>query len=62
VVIEESGRGRHKRALCYIGDLNGCLCRKVVNTSVNSSGAIECRQPGCETQWVHFTVDILRKK
>ena len=61
VVIEESGCGRHKRALRQIGDLNGCLCGKVVNPSIDSSGAIECRQPGCETQWVRSTVDILGK-
>ena len=36
-IIEESGRGRRKRALCQIGDLNGCLCGKVVNLGVNSS-------------------------
>ena len=61
MVIEESGRGRHKRALHHIGDLNGCLCGKVVNPSVDSSGAIECRQPGCETQWVRSTTVILRE-
>ena len=58
VVVEESGRGRRKRALRHIGDLNGCLCGKVVNPDVDSSGAIECRQPGCETQWVRSTVNM----
>ena len=62
VVIEESGRSRRKRVLRQIGDLNGCLCGKVVNPGINSSGAIECRQPGCETQWVRSTVDILGEK
>ena len=48
-IIEESGRGRHKRALCQIGDLNGCLvCGKVVRRQFESSKTIECRQPGCE--------------
>ena len=58
-IIEESGRGRRKRALCQIGDLNGCLCGKVVNLGVNSSlqKTIECRQPGCETQWVRSMVE-----
>ena len=47
VAIEESGRGRRKRALRHIGDLNGCLCGMVVNPGVDLSGVIECRQPGC---------------
>ena len=61
MVIEESGCGRHKRTLCHIGDLNGCPCGKVVNPGIDLSGAIKCRQPGCETQWVCSTVDILGK-
>ena len=60
-IIEESGRGRRKRALRQIGDLNGCLCGKVVNPGVDSR-KIECRQPGCETQWVRSTVYMLREK
>ena len=57
-IIEESGCGRHKRALRQIGDLNGCLCGKVVNLQVGvDSRTIECRQPGCETQWVCSTVE-----
>ena len=43
MVIEESVRGRRKRALHHIGDLNGCLCGKVVNPGIDLSGAIECR-------------------
>jgi hypothetical protein len=58
--VEESGRGRRKRALREIGDLNRCLCRNVVNPGIDLSGVIECRQPGCETQWVRSTVDMLR--
>ena len=52
----ESGRGRRKRALRHIGDLNGCLCGRVVDPGVDSRGTIECKQPGCETQWVGSTV------
>ena len=33
-----------------------------MNPGVNSSGAIESRQPGCETQWVCSTVDILHQQ
>ena len=54
-VIEMSGCGRQKRAPHQIGDLNGCLCGLVVNPGVDFSGAINCRQPGCKTQWVHST-------
>jgi len=61
VVIEESGRGRRKRALRHIGDLNGCLCGKVVNPNVDSIGAIECRQPECETQWYHLDCVALER-
>ena len=52
----ESGRGRRKRALRHISDLNGCLCGRVVNLGVDSRGIIECKQAGCETQWVCSTV------
>ena len=55
-IVGETGCGRHKRTHHQIGDLNGCLCGKVVNpTDVNSNEAIECRQPGCETKWVCST-------
>ena len=50
--IEMSSRGRRKRAPRHIGALNGCLCGMVINLNVNSSAAIECKQPGCETRWV----------
>jgi len=53
--IEMSGCSRRKRAPRQIGDLNGCLCRLVVKPGVDLSGAIRCRQLGCETQWVHST-------
>jgi hypothetical protein len=52
--IETSGSGRRKRAPRRIGDLNSCLCGMAVNLSVDSNRAIECQQPGCETQWVCF--------
>jgi hypothetical protein len=48
----EAGRGRRKRAPRQIGTLNGCLCGIVVGPSTNGIDAIECKQPGCETQWV----------
>ena len=44
-----SGHGRRKRAPRHIGALNGCLCGMVINPNVDSSVAIECKQPGCET-------------
>ena len=53
---ETSGRGRRKRAPRQFGDLNSCLCGTAVNLSVDSNGAIECRQLGCETRWVSSTV------
>jgi hypothetical protein len=49
--IEMSGHGQHKKALCHIGALNGCLCRIVMNLNIDLIRAIECQQPGCETQW-----------
>ena len=52
--VEESGRGRRKRASRHVGALNGCLCGMVVNPGVDSNKAIECRQPGCETRWVCY--------
>jgi len=48
----EAGRGRQKRAPRQIGTLNGCLCGIVIDSSTNGIDAIECKQPGCETQWV----------
>ncbi|KAF8239639.1 hypothetical protein L208DRAFT_1236414, partial [Tricholoma matsutake] len=41
--------------------LNGCLCRMVVNFDVESNVAIECRQPGCETQWYHLQCIALKQ-
>jgi hypothetical protein len=52
---ETSGRGRRKRAPRQIGDLNGCLCGLVVDPGVDSNLVIQCRYPGCETQWVCST-------
>ena len=54
--IEMSSRGRRKRAPRHIGALNGCLCRMVINPNIDSSAAIECKQPGCETRWVYSIV------
>lgn len=52
--VENSGRGRRKRAPRHIGALNGCLCGIVVDPNVNLGDAIQCRQAGCETRWVRF--------
>ena len=50
-IPEESGRSKHKRVPCKLADaLNGCLCGQVLNSSLN--GVLECKQAGCETQWV----------
>lgn len=55
----EVGRDRCKRAPCQISMLNGCLCGIVVDSSRIS--VIECRQPGCETQWVSLYYNMIRK-
>ena len=50
-IIEESGRSKCKRVPQQLADaLNGCLCGLVLDGS--SSGALRCKQAGCETQWV----------
>jgi len=51
-VVEESGRGRRKRAPRQIGALNGCLYGVAVDPNVELGDSIQCRQAGCETQWV----------
>jgi len=49
--LEESGRSKRKRVPRQLADaLNGCLCGLVLNRS--SNGVLECKQAGCETQWV----------
>jgi len=51
IIPEESGRSKRKRIPQLLADtLNGCLCRLVLNSSLN--GILKCRQAGCETQWV----------
>jgi len=48
---EESGRSKRKRVPRQLADaLNGCLCGLVLDRSTN--GVLECKQAGCETQWV----------
>ncbi|KAF8229758.1 hypothetical protein L208DRAFT_1015434, partial [Tricholoma matsutake] len=32
--------------------LNGCLCRQVLDSSLN--GVLKCKQAGCKTQWYHL--------
>jgi len=49
--LEESGQSKRKRVLRQLADaLNSCLCGLVLNHS--SNGVLECKQAGCETQWV----------
>ena len=50
--VETSGRGRRKKASRQIGALNGCLCGVVVNPDVDLVESVQCKQAGCETQWV----------
>jgi hypothetical protein len=51
LATEELGRSKRKRIPRRLADaLNGCLCGLVLNGS--SSGALKCKQLGCETQWV----------
>ena len=51
-IPEESGRSKRKRVPCKLADaLNGCLCGQVLDSSLN--GVLECKQAGCETQWVN---------
>ena len=52
--VENSGRGRRKRAPRQIGALSGCLCGIVVDPSANLGDTIQCRQAACETCWVGF--------
>ena len=50
-IPEESGRSKCKRVPRKLADaLNGCLCGQVLDSSLN--GVLECKQAGCETQWV----------
>ena len=50
-IHEESGRSKRKRVPRKLADaLNGCLCRLVLNSSME--GVLQCKQAGCETQWV----------
>jgi hypothetical protein len=50
-IPEESGRSERKRVPRKLADaLNGCLCGQVLDSSLN--GVLECKQAGCETQWV----------
>ena len=50
-IPEESGRSKRKRVPRKLADtLNVCLCRQVLDSSLN--GVLECKQAGCETQWV----------
>jgi hypothetical protein len=50
-IPEESGRSKRRRIPRKHADaLNGCLCGQVLDSSLN--GVIECKQAGCETQWV----------
>jgi hypothetical protein len=50
-IPEESGRSKRKRVPRKLADaLNGCLCGQVLDSSLN--GVLECKQAGCETQWV----------
>ncbi|KAF8224860.1 hypothetical protein L208DRAFT_1409340 [Tricholoma matsutake] len=50
-VAEESGRSKRKRILRQLGDaLNGCLCASVLDSTMD--GVLNCKQAGCETQWV----------
>ena len=54
----EVGCGRCKRAPRQISTLNECLCGIVVDPS--RIGVVECRQPGCETQWESL-YNVIRK-
>jgi hypothetical protein len=50
-IPEESGWSKRKRVPHKLADtLNGCLCGQVLDSSLN--GVLECKQAGCETQWV----------
>ena len=50
-IPEESGRSKRRRVPHKHADaLNGCLCGQVLDSSLN--GVLECKQAGCETQWV----------
>jgi len=54
-IPEDSGRSKRKRVLQRVADaLNGCLCGTVLNGS--SSGVLQCKQAGCETQWVSIRI------
>ena len=47
----QSGRSKRKRVPRKAADaLNGCLCGVILNSSSNE--VLECKQAGCETQWV----------
>ncbi|KAF8223077.1 hypothetical protein L208DRAFT_1412420, partial [Tricholoma matsutake] len=46
-IPEESGQSKHKRVPRKLADtLNGCLCRQVLDSSLN--GVLECKQAGCK--------------
>ena len=54
-IPEESGQSKRKRVLRKPVDaLDGCLCGLVLNRSME--GVLQCKQAGCETQWVSTNV------
>ena len=58
LATEELGQSKRKRIPRQLADaLNGCLCGLVLNAS--SSGALKCKQTGCETQWVSTAIDYV---
>ena len=59
LATEELGWSKRKRIQQQLADtLNGCLCGLVLNAS--SSGALKCKQTGCETQWVSTGIDYVK--
>ena len=59
LATEELGRSKRKRIPRQLANaLNGCLCGLVLNPS--SSGALKCKQTGCETQWVSTAIDYVK--
>jgi phosphopantothenoylcysteine synthetase/decarboxylase len=55
IETQELGWSKRKRIPRRLANaLNGCLCGLVLNGS--SSGALKCKQAGCETQWVSNVV------
>jgi len=57
-IAEEPGRSKRKRVIRRVADaLNGCLCGSVLDGSTR--GVLQCKQAGCETQWVSTALRVL---